>query len=605
MVSEKILDVFRQRLAQLPAPVTIELWQSGGSSLEVPGRVQEPCPECPAALEVLQQIAGVSDALRVQTSEYGLQPERAAALGVDRIPGIVFRRGDGGGEPSRLRIFGLPSGHFLPLLLDAIERTAAPPQAAPAEMQEVLDQIEGPIAVRVMASVRDKSGTQAGISAFVLASLAELGDAGVYAMESFPQLVHDLEMTHTPLTFVNNSRGFAGVADPLELAKYTLSSQQDRENPTPPKIQEGTLAQVELTRRGGAPERPKSGLILPPTGVAQPSGRRRRARRAAAASGRPGAAGRAFGAVPPTPAPDLPSVDVAVIGGGPAGLQAALTLTRGRRSVAVFDEPAPARNAAAHAVHGYLGFDDLPPAEVRRVAWEQIDRYGGAALHEQRVDDVQRGPSGDFVLHTGAGPSLTARHVVLASGYRDAYPDLSGFRECWGESIIPCVLCDGYEHRDRAWAIVRPSARARTTDPRLARNWTSDLQLIQGGDAQLTDIEARRMEELGVRFHRGNVTGIRREGTQIQSVTLDSGAEVEMETLLWMPPSEPVPLVARLARTLDLKRNAEGHVAADASMRTSVERLWAPGDVQGWAGAMAAARQGEIAAQVILHDWYQ
>ncbi len=604
MVSEKILDVFRERLARLPGPVTIELWQSGGSSIEVPGRAPEPCPECPATYEVLQQIAGVSDALEVRTREYGLQPERAAALGVDRVPGIVFRRGGDGGEPSGLRIFGLPSGHFLPLLLDAIQRTASPPAPAPAEIQEVLDQIEGPIAVRVMASVRDKSGTQAGISAFMLASYAERADAGVYAMESFPQLVHDLEMTHTPLTFVNNSRGVAGVADPLELAKYTLSSQQDRENPTPPRIQEGTLATVQLTRRGGAPERPKSGLILPPTGAAQqpgPGGGR------PAPPARPAApAPRAAPSAPvPAPEPDLPSVDVAVIGGGPAGLQAALTLTRGRRSVAVFDDPAPARNAAAHAVHGYLGFDDLPPAEVRRVAWEQIDRYGGAALHEERIDDLQRNQAGDFVLHTHAGPHMTARHVVLASGYRDAYPDLSGFRECWGESIIPCVLCDGYEHRDRAWAIVRPSARARTTDPRLARNWTSDLQLIQGGDAQLTDLEARRMEELGVRLHRGNVAGIRREGTQIRGVTLDSGAEVEMETLLWMPPSEPVPLVARLARTLDLKRNAEGHVAADASQRTSVERLWAPGDAQGWTGALAAARQGEIAAQVILHDWYQ
>lgn len=605
MVSEQILAVFRERLAALPNPVTIELWQSGGSSIEVPGRVPEPCPECPATYEVLKQIADVSDAVELRTSEYGLQPERAAAMGVDRIPGIVFRRGRDGGEPSGLRIFGRPSGHFLPLLLEAIQRTASPPPPAPAELQEVLDQIEGPIAVRVMASVRDKSGTQAGASAFVLAGYAELGDAGVYVMESFPQLVHDLEMTHTPLTFVNDSRGFAGVADPLELAKYTLSSQQDRENPKPPKIQEGTLASVELTRRGSAPERPKSGLILPPTGVAQPPGATGRGAAPPARPAAPAPRPAPSAPVPPDPAPDLPSVDVAVIGGGPAGLQAALTLTRGRRSVAVFDEPAPARNAAAHAVHGYLGFDDLPPAEVRRIAWEQIDRYGGAALHEERVDDVQRSQSGDFVLHTGAGPSLTARHVVLASGYRDAYPDLSGFRECWGESIIPCVLCDGYEHRDRAWAIVRASARARTTDPRLARNWTSDLQLIQGGDAQLTDIEARRMAELGVRLHRGNVTGIRREGTQIQSVTLDSGAEVEMETLLWMPPSEPVPLVARLARTLDLKRNPEGHVAADASQRTSVERLWAPGDVQGWTGAMAAARQGEIAAQVILHDWYQ
>ena len=78
-----------------------------------------------------------------------------------------------------------------------------------------------------------------------------------------------------------------------------------------------------------------------------------------------------------------------------------------------------------------------------------------------------------------------------------------------------------------------------------------------------------------------------------------------MQTLLWMPPSEPTPLVARLTRTLGLTLNAEGHVAGDGGHRTSVERVWASGDVRGWAGAMGAARQGEVAAQAILHEWYQ
>ena len=603
MIAESILAVFRQRLAGLPNPVTIDLYQSGTSGIVVPGRVQEPCRDCPATYETLEQIAGVSDNLRLRSQDYGVHGPRAEALGVDRIPGIVLSRDGGGPTDGRLRIFGRPAGHFLPLLLEAIQRTANDPDPPPADVALALEQIEGPIAVRVMASLTDKSATHAGTTAFTLATCTPRADAAVYAMESFPALVHDLEMTHTPLTFVNNSRGFAGVTMPLDLAVYALSSQVDRENPTAPRILDGTLGKVELKPRGG-PEEPKSGLILPPTGIARPPGPGGRPA-APAAPVAPAAPRTAPVAPVPAPAPDLPSVDVAVIGGGPAGLQAALTLTRGRRSVAVFDDPAPARNAASHALHGYLGFDDLPPKEVRRVAWEQIDRYGGATLHEARVEDVQRSAGGDFVLHTRAGAALTAHHVVLASGYRDVYPDLSGFRECWGESIIPCVLCDGYEHRDRAWAIVRASATSRTTDPRLAMHWTKDVQLIQGGDAQLTDGEARRMNELGVRLHQGNVTGIRREGTQVRGVTLDSGAEVEMETLLWMPPSEPAPLVARLTRTLGLRLNAEGHVAADGGHRTSIERVWASGDVRGWAGAMGAARQGEVAAQAILHEWYQ
>ncbi len=269
MIPENILAVFRQQLATLPSPVTIDLYQSGASSIVVPGRVQEPCRDCPATYDVLEEIAGVSDKLRLRSQDYGVHGPRAEALGVDRIPAIVLSRDGGGPSDGRLRIFGLPVGHFLPLLLEAIGRTGTAPQAAPADIAEVLGQIEGPIAVRVIASITDKSAMQAGMAAFALAGYEPRADAAVYAMESFPQLVHDLEMTHTPLTFVNDSRGFAGVTGPLDLAVYALSSQRDRENPTVPRILDGTLGKVELQKRE-APEEPKSGLILPPTGIARP-----------------------------------------------------------------------------------------------------------------------------------------------------------------------------------------------------------------------------------------------------------------------------------------------------------------------------------------------
>ena len=315
------------------------------------------------------------------------------------------------------------------------------------------------------------------------------------------------------------------------------------------------------------------------------------------------------GTLPASVTDPLPHVDVAIIGSGPAGMQAALTLARARRSVAVFDEPDPARNADAHAMHGFLGLDDIPPDEVRRIAWEQINRYESARLQNLKVDDIRRAENGDFVLDTMMGASFTARHVILATGYRDVFPAIPGFAQCWGSSIIPCVLCDGYEHRDRAWGIVRTAAGAPTTDPRIARHWTADLHFIQGGDAMLAAREMRQMEQLGVRLHRGVITAIDFEDTQIKSVTLDSGTEIALQTLVWMPPREPVPLLGRLAESLGLELDpAEpAHVAAPDDVRsqsTNIERLWAVGDLRGWAGAIIAAQQGEIAAQSVLNDWY-
>ena len=151
-------------------------------------------------------------------------------------------------------------------------------------------------------------------------------------------------------------------------------------------------------------------------------------------------------------------VDVAIVGSGPAGMQAALVLARTRKKIVVFDDLQPPRNAASHGVHNFLGLDGLLPAEIRRISWEQIDRYKSVELRRDRVVDIRRGDNGHFLVTSDQGDEVTARHVILAFGYHDVHPDVPGFAECWGDTIIPCPFCDGYENRDRTWGIVGSSA---------------------------------------------------------------------------------------------------------------------------------------------------
>ena len=435
----------------------------------------------------------------------------------------------------------------------------------------------------VIATVTHPASGQAAASAFAIASLSDRASASVYAMESFPQLVRDLQMTHAPLTFVNDGRGFAGAAEPEELARFALDAQSDRANARPPKIAHGSVGEVTRAPPRGAPTQ---GLIVPggsapatsPTPAPQPSATEA--------------------------APDVPRADVAVIGGGPGGLQAALVLARARRSIAVFDDPAPPRNAASHGLHGFLGLEGLRPEEVRRIAWEQINRYGGAVRNERRVADITRTADDAFLITTEEGDQIAATQVILAIGHRDVFPEIPGFAECWGESIVPCVLCDGYEHRDRVWGIVRSAVDAPTTYPFMALHWTDRVHFIQGGDAEISTSESQRLVELGVQLHQGAVAAIHHEGAQIQSVTLDGGEEIKIETLLWMPPTDPDPLVARLVETLGLVLDPRGNVASDQRQETNVKGLWAIGDVKGWTGALAAAGQGHVAASQMLLDWH-
>ena len=270
MLPADVLDVFEQQLAGLPGPVTIEYFQTSASRLTVPGRAAlPPCPDCRSTLELLQEVTAVSDLVSLGVHEFGHDPELAAEYDIDRVPGIVVN----GGSGRRLHLYGLPLGHFLPVLLDAMLQVAREPREPPKEVARILDEIDEPLQLRVVGSVRHSPATQAAIVAYTLASYAARVEASVYAMESFPELVRDLDMTHTPLTFVNQSLGFAGVTTPVGLAQYALDAHNEPDDPRPPTVASGTIGEV-AGRTAQAPARPGSRRALPPSagGVWRPAG---------------------------------------------------------------------------------------------------------------------------------------------------------------------------------------------------------------------------------------------------------------------------------------------------------------------------------------------
>ncbi|MGI9538774.1 MAG: NAD(P)/FAD-dependent oxidoreductase [Miltoncostaeaceae bacterium] len=297
-------------------------------------------------------------------------------------------------------------------------------------------------------------------------------------------------------------------------------------------------------------------------------------------------------------------IDVAVVGGGPAGLQAALVLARTRKDVVVFDAPAPPRNAASHGVHNYLGLDDLLPSEIRERSWAQIHRYGTARLVGEEVVDMDRAGSGDLVVRTDAGRAFQARHALLACGYHDHHPDIDGFAECWADTIIPCPFCDGYENRDRAWGIVPSMAAELDVFPAMVRNWTDERMVIAPRSVEVSPARRAALGDLGVPLHVGDIVGLDHLDGKVSGVRLDSGERIAVETLLWTPDEEPTPLILRLAEGLGLELDENGHVAADDAQHTNVDRLWAAGDVQGWMGAIESATLGGMAAFTMVKDWY-
>lgn len=299
----------------------------------------------------------------------------------------------------------------------------------------------------------------------------------------------------------------------------------------------------------------------------------------------------------------METIDIAIVGGGPAGLQAALVLARTRKRVVVFDA-GPPRNAASHGVHNFLGMDGMLPAEIRDRAWSQLDPYGSARLVAATVTAVTRPADGTDRFVVLADDAYLAREVVLASGYRDVFPDIDGFAACWATSIIPCPFCDGYEQRDRLWGIVPSTAHELDAFPAMVRNWTDQRLVIAPRHLAISDEQRAMLEDLDVPLHRGDIVAIEHHAGHVERVTLDDGTRVTVDALLWSPDDEPVPLVRQLVDDLGVEVDDHGHVVVDELQRTNVAGLWAAGDVQGWQGAIESATQGGMAASMIVAGWY-
>jgi thioredoxin reductase len=185
-------------------------------------------------------------------------------------------------------------------------------------------------------------------------------------------------------------------------------------------------------------------------------------------------------------------LEVVVVGGGPAGLSAALVLGRMRRRVLLLDTGAPA-NAVSKAMHGFLSRDGSPPADVRRAGREQLRPYQTVECRSMGARAARRLPDGGFELDLEDGSQVAARRLLLAHGMRYGLPDLEGVAELWGERVFHCPYCHGWEVRDRPIAVYRCSERA-VHQALMLGSLSEDVVLLLDGGSELP-IDAR--ERLG------------------------------------------------------------------------------------------------------------
>ncbi|MEA5363185.1 NAD(P)/FAD-dependent oxidoreductase [Amycolatopsis sp., V23-08] len=282
--------------------------------------------------------------------------------------------------------------------------------------------------------------------------------------------------------------------------------------------------------------------------------------------------------------------DVVVVGGGAAGLNAALMLGRARRRVAVVDGGAP-RNAPAAHMHGFLSRDGLPPGELLKIGREELLGYGVDLID----DDVERLEPG-FTLRLAGGRELSARRVLWATGVHDDLPDIPGLRESWGTDAVTCPYCHGYEVRDQPLGVLGTEP-ASVEHALLVRQWSPDVVYF-AHTAPPSEEDRERLDARGVRVVEGTVTGVRREHGAMTGVEL--GGRFVPRVALFIR-TRTVPHDAPL-RALGCAVEADV-VKVDAGGQTSVPGVWAAGNVvDARATVIIAAAQGAAAAGMLNHD---
>jgi thioredoxin reductase len=288
--------------------------------------------------------------------------------------------------------------------------------------------------------------------------------------------------------------------------------------------------------------------------------------------------------------------DVAIVGGGPAGLTAALFLARYLHSVVVIDSQDP-RNWEARGIHGYLGLHGITPPELRTRGRTEAEQYG-AHLVDGRVGTVRQRDEERFELALEDGRSFTSRRLLLAIGIKDAWPKVPGLDRCYGETVHHCPDCDGYEARGRRTAVIARGRKAAGMAFALT-TWTRELVICTNGEpAAIDPREMAKLDALGIPIVERRIAHLEAQGAEARALVLDDGSTVECRRIFFAIGHYPAD---DLGVQLGCERDDEGLIVVDDRCHTSVHNVFAAGDITPGAHlAIAAAGHGAIAA-VAMH----
>lgn len=296
-------------------------------------------------------------------------------------------------------------------------------------------------------------------------------------------------------------------------------------------------------------------------------------------------------------------IDVGIIGGGPAGMSAALALGRARKSVVVIDEGRP-RNRVTRESHGFLTRDGITPGEFRHIAREQISAYPSVHFVEDTAVTIT-GHDGNFLITTAQGTTYQSKKLLFAVGMKDLPLPVNGLEEVYGKSAFVCPYCDGWELRDQPLVLIANGEKALHLAKMLS-GWTNQYTICTNGPDEFTEEQRLELLQHRVPVFDSPIERIVSADGMVQHVELTDGNSISCKGIFFAPK-----LVAGsdLPQALGCQVTEAGTVIVDSFGKTSVSGVYSAGDAASThyqvitAAALGSAAGMSINNELLVEKW--
>jgi len=264
--------------------------------------------------------------------------------------------------------------------------------------------------------------------------------------------------------------------------------------------------------------------------------------------------------------------DVIIVGGSYAGLSAGMSLVRSLRKVLIIDNEKPCNIQTPHS-HNFLTQDGKTPKEISTLAKEQVKKYDTVEFHNGLATEGKKTENG-FEITTKRGEIFNAKKLIFATGIVDEVPNIKGFWDCWGISLIHCPYCHGFEFKIKKTGIIANGERGFHIAS-LVNNLTNELTILTRGKADFTEEQFQKLKQNNIDIIETEIEEIQHQNGYVEKLILSDGQELNFETVYG---AFPFHQHSDIAESLGCEMTELGHIKIDQFQKTNVTGLYVCGD---------------------------